>query len=152
MVYPDLFAVFSNRGMIASTLKLLRKLPLPLSIISIKLLSLGTVYRLRNVSPSISYVPPCRQTRERRKNSFPDLCSYRLYSNESFLEHRVDTSIILRGQKDRIVSESTARHLALSIGAKYIEVPGVGHTPMVEFPSAYCAALVQVLREKPDGI
>jgi pimeloyl-ACP methyl ester carboxylesterase len=129
---------------------MLRKFPAPLSAAGFKLLSLGTVHRLRNVRQTIVHAafqadPPTAE------KLFSDLCSFR-HTNQNLSGGKFVPSIVLRGQKDRIVSEATARRLAVSIGAQYVEVLGVGHTPMVESPSAYCAALVGALEKKADEI
>lgn len=142
---PRPLCVFANRGMIAWILERLKKLPAPLSKTIIKLLSIGTVRRLRNVSPIIIRAALQADPRTAEK-LFSDLCTYR-HKDESFSNRQIGSSIILRGQKDRIVSECTARRSALRIDATYVEVPEVGHTPMVEFPSAYCASLVRALKE-----
>jgi len=51
------------------------------------------------------------------------------------------TSItILRGECDPVVSRKTGVDLAGRLGAKYVELPGVGHTPMLEDPTGLCSA------------
>jgi pimeloyl-ACP methyl ester carboxylesterase len=143
---PFALRAINKRGLISKGLRMLRRLPAPLLGACIRLLSLGTVYNLKNVKPAIvrgvSQADPLSA-----EKLFSDLC----FINEA--DHvlggmQCPHSIILRGQKDRIVSESTARRLATSLGGAYLEVPGVSHTPMVENPSAYCAALISELKKK----
>lgn len=48
-----------------------------------------------------------------------------------------ERAIITRGQFDRIVSRETTRVWAEVIGAEDCEIPGVGHTPMIEASKHY---------------
>jgi pimeloyl-ACP methyl ester carboxylesterase len=46
-------------------------------------------------------------------------------------------AILTRGQFDRIAKHDVTRKWAKVIGAEECEIPGVGHTPMVEAPRYY---------------
>ncbi len=53
---------------------------------------------------------------------------------------------LLRGQFDRIVSRSITKKWAKILHAAEVEIPGVGHTPMIEAAEAYYAIVVNKAR------
>jgi pimeloyl-ACP methyl ester carboxylesterase len=51
--------------------------------------------------------------------------------------------LFLRGTHDRIIGAKGLRKWATIAGAEYVDLPGCGHTPMIERPAAYANAVRQ---------
>ncbi len=61
-------------------------------------------------------------------------------------------TLLLAGEKDQIIPAAMAkRAIALNPNFQYIEIPQVGHFPMLENPHLYQAEIQQFLRDKIPG-
>ncbi|HEX7098610.1 MAG TPA: alpha/beta hydrolase [Acidimicrobiia bacterium] len=59
---------------------------------------------------------------------------------------------VVAGSDDRMVRPQASRRLAESIpGARYVEIPGVGHEPMVQSPREFNRLLWEILRSDGKG-
>ena len=61
------------------------------------------------------------------------------------VSHSMRSVRVVRGQYDRIVSRNTAERLAHKLNGVFDEIPGVGHTPMLEDPERYALCIRNLL-------
>jgi pimeloyl-ACP methyl ester carboxylesterase len=53
----------------------------------------------------------------------------------------------LRGRFDRVMSQSTLEEWAAATNGTYVEIEKAAHTPMIEAPSIYAAAIQKLTKE-----
>lgn len=145
MGLPHPLRALGAPGLISSSLQLLRVAPKALSASVCRLLALGTVHRLKDVHPTqiAAILSSDPVTAERL---FRELVRFRGIS-PARLPMRT-RGVVLRGAHDRVVSRAASQELASALGASFIEIEGVGHTPMLEAPSRYAAILHDLLSGK----
>jgi pimeloyl-ACP methyl ester carboxylesterase len=103
------------------------------------LLSLGTVRSLRNVSDEL-VDSVLRADPSTSESLFDGIAGFALGDFELSPEVKADVAVI-RGEKDRITSRHGSQRLADRLRGRYVEIPQVGHTPMIEAPDAYAAVV-----------
>lgn len=141
---PKTLKFLIPRGFISRSLRFLQMAPIKISTAIIRLFSLYTVHRLNNVNRSIihgvlSADPNTAEILFRQLSSKMDhLIKFKI--PKSYFR-----SVIVRGEYDRIVRRDTSVRLAGILDADYVEIPGVGHTPMVEDVDRYLGALSSLL-------
>lgn len=133
---PAHISSIKNLNIIKNGLSTLDAIPNWASKSLLRVLSLGTVYRFEDVKDDL--VESVLQAEPRTSEMmFREIADYSFDPKqvpESNLA--LDVSVV-RGEWDRVTSESENRDLANQLDGTYREIPKVGHTPMIEAPQAY---------------
>jgi pimeloyl-ACP methyl ester carboxylesterase len=133
---PPYVSALKNLNIIRSGLNTFSSIPQWASKSVLRVLSLGTVHRFKDVSDDLieSVLQANPQTSE---ILFKEIANYS-YESDQLTEASFNSNVqVVRGEWDRITSESESRALANHFQGTYHEVPGVGHTLMIEAPDAY---------------
>jgi pimeloyl-ACP methyl ester carboxylesterase len=133
---PGYISAAKNLSVIEGGLSAVGALPVWLSKRLLRILSLGTVHRFEDISDDLveSVLQADPMTSQR---IFKDMAEYSFMCRDQKMREIVLNMVVLRGEWDRVTSESNARRLADEIGGSYREIPNVGHTPMIENPHKY---------------
>lgn len=137
---PSYISVAKKVKLIERSLSVLKSAPDWFSRELVRILSLGTVHRLGDINDdlldSVLNADPMSS-----QMIFKDMVEYSFAGDVSEASGGVSETIVLRGEWDRVISESDSRHLAKKIDGTYLEIPGVGHTPMIEAPAKYASII-----------
>lgn len=138
---PKKFNLLKTRGLVSFLLYTLHIMPNFLSGFFIKIASIFTIKKYRNINSSLL---------NGVLNADPitsELLLKEIFDYSSKIkEVYPKNSIVLRGQYDRIIRSSSLKKLSDILGSKYLEISYSGHTPMIENPAEYISAIHEVLR------
>jgi len=142
---PSYVASVKNLEVVRAGLKTANKLPRWASKKIVRVLSLGTVHRYRDISDEL--VESVLQSDPATSQLlFKAMANYAAEIDAVSHPKGLDICVV-RGEKDRIVSEDSSRRLADKIDGKYIEIKGVSHTPMIESPGEYASIVRSATKE-----
>ncbi len=142
---PRGLKALGGKGVISASLRLLQVIPSSISMKAARILALGTVHRLKDVHPIV--VRALLDTDPLTSEIlYRELCAVRGLPIQRLLP--TNRVVILRGQHDRIATQEASNALAAQLGARLVELPGVGHTPMIEDAPQYATVLRALLAEK----
>lgn len=120
---------------------LLQRMPKHVSRLIVKALTVSTVHRQSDVTDSIidGVLLADPQTSQAVFEAMLKL-------SEGIVRKpiTVRNTVVMRGEFDRVVSRATSIRLAQRLMAEFREIPGVGHTPMVENPTLYAEEIVSL--------
>lgn len=142
---PSYVASVKNLEVVRSGLKTANKLPRWASKKILRVLSLGTVHRYRDISDEL--VESVLQSDPATSQLlFKAMANYSAEIDADNYPKGLDICVV-RGEKDRIVPEDSSRRLAGKVDGKYIEIKGVSHTPMIESPGEYASIVRGATKE-----
>jgi len=133
---PPHVSALKNLNIIKSGLSTFNSIPEWASKSVLRVLSLGTVHRFEDVNDDLteSVLQADPKTSELL---FKEIADYS-YESDQLTGPHLDSEIqVVRGEWDRITSESESRALANQLQGAYREIPDVGHTLMIEASEAY---------------
>ena len=139
---PSILLPFKLKGLISFSLAIIKILPNWMSKIIIKLLSLVTINKYKNIDNII--IKDALHAHPKTAELFfkeifkSDIKKININTNNLYIT-------VVRGEKDRIVSRETSINLATILNANYHEIKNAGHTPMLENTSKYKNALSNLL-------
>lgn len=137
---PPWLSLPGSAALVGPALRLLRALPTSLALAPIGWASRLTFARVtehRELLLEMASEADPRTARE-TLSALQGLKAKPLSLRELFQPCRV-----VRGEKDRLVDKSATHRLAEALGADVDEIPGAGHTPMLENPRALAESLVR---------
>lgn len=126
-----------SQGLVSAALALSRAMPSRLAAVPVRLSARNTFHQRALVDDILQ--------RDARRAS-PHAAGLLLHALGAYRYEPVPTPgdirfVVVRGQHDRVVSKACAERLAASLQATLLEIPDVGHTPMVEDPEMYVEAI-----------
>lgn len=140
---PKILGVFKIKGLLSWFFRVIQFLPKDFSSAILRLVSLYTVHKQKSIESSIiGALMADPRTAERL---FQQMMNSKISLDKKTLRRPRLRTIVVRGEKDRVVSRDTSLRLARILKADYVEISGVGHTPMIEDVAAYHDALDPLL-------
>ncbi len=138
--------IIRYKYLISNSLRIIKKIPSPLSKQIIKFFSLYTVANFKNVSEDIinSVLNVNPKIAEKIFQSISKKHNY----NYCKLKKSKSDFLVLRGEMDKVVNRNTALGLAKKLSCEYYEFPQIGHTPQQENPSLFIEKTIDFLNKE----
>ncbi|MFC1619428.1 alpha/beta fold hydrolase [Candidatus Neomarinimicrobiota bacterium] len=141
---PIALRILRLRGLVSTALYSLQRLPNQVSHRLIRLLSRYTFKNTKHIDSSIingalSVDPKTAEM------LFRHLCQLKKIRNRIPVQKTGITTVIVRGEGDRVVSKESSIRLAKDVGATFFEIPDAGHTPMLENVDSYIKSITNII-------
>ena len=140
---PRLFSFLGYDGMLSFLLRLIQKSPKSISHTIVRLLSLSTFKKMKNIDDSVIksvlLADPYTSQKLFQELRLP------MTIEVSTIEQISVNCVVIRGEFDKIVERKTGLKLAKILNGKFVEIQDVGHTPMIEDPASYIKAFSHFL-------
>ena len=122
---------------------MLQNIPRSISRPILRALTLSTVHRWSDVKDSI--IDGVLQADPQTSQAVFE-AMLKLSDDSTRKPTTLRKAVVVRGEFDRVASRASSLRLAQRLMAEFREIPGVGHTPMVENPSVYAEAIISLTR------